>query len=63
MQEGQPAQATFLIGTQLSGKSLWSWQGIGGFLLVVLLENSLKTRPCIKAMHRQAHHQVPFCGR
>ena len=63
MQEGQPTKATFLIGTELSRESLWSRQRIGGFLLVVLLENPLQTRPCIKAMHRQAHHQLTFCGR
>ena len=62
VQEGQPAQAAFLIGPQLAFKAFRCRQRIGCFLLVVLLQHRLQPGARFKAMHRQAHQRVAFAG-
>ena len=63
MQEGQPAQTALLIGPQLSGEPRGRRQGIGGFLLVVLLQHRLQAGPGREGMDRQAGEGLPFIAR
>ena len=62
VQEGEPAQPSLLVGPQLATKSLWGRQGVGGLLLVVLLQHRLQPRTSIEAVHRHPHQQFPFCS-
>ena len=62
VQEGEPAQPSLLIGPQLAAESLWGRQGVGGLLLVVLLQHRLQPWTSIEAVHRHPHQQFPFCS-
>ena len=63
MQEGEPAEAPLLIGPQLTTESFGSRQGVGGLLLVVLLQHRLQPWAGIEAVHRHPHQQFPFRSR
>ena len=63
MQEGQPAQASLLVGPELAAESFGSGQGIGSLLLVVLLQHRLQARTSLEPMHRHPHQGVAFGGR
>ena len=62
MQEGQPAQAPLLVGAQLAGEAGRGGQGIGGLLLVVLLQHRLQARSGGERVHRQTVKGVAVAG-
>ena len=62
VQEGQPAQAPLLIGPQLAREARGCRQGVGGLLLVVLLQHGLQPRAGVEAVHRQPVEGVAVAG-
>ena len=60
VEEGQPTEASFLVGPELTAESFWCWERIGRLLLVVLLQHGLQSRAGIEAMHREPHQQLAF---
>ena len=60
MQEGEPAQTALLIRAQLAGEARRGRQGVGGFLLVVLLEHRLQPGAGGEGMHGQALQGFAF---
>ena len=60
VQEGEPAEAPLLIGPQLTAETFRGRQGVGGLLLVVLLQHRLQPWAGVEAVHRHPHQQFPF---
>ena len=60
VQEGQPAQAPLLVWPQLAGEARWGRQGVGGLLLVVLLQHRLQPRASVEVVGGQPVEGVAF---